>query len=198
MVVDKADLGANARLMAGFITVNELVGPPIGAALFAVVLVVPFLAEAICVAPAALMVSRVVLPAHGRDPAAPPSHLRRDIAEGLRWLWHHATVRTLALTIFAFNVTYGASWSTLRQRAVPRRLQGRESSVHLLGVLAGLVVGGIVGGAVAQLLPGMGRPRHVLVRLRRVSPARHRHLAAAAPHRACRRAGLGRSLSSAG
>ena len=35
MVVDRAHLGAgNARLMAGFITVNQLLGPPIGAALF--------------------------------------------------------------------------------------------------------------------------------------------------------------------
>src|SRR3546814_3766174 len=35
MVVDKQDLGvANARLMAGFVTVNQMLGPPLGAALF--------------------------------------------------------------------------------------------------------------------------------------------------------------------
>jgi MFS family permease len=114
MVVDKADLGTgNARLMAGFITLNQLVGPPIGAALFALGLVVPFIAQAVCITLTALLVSRVVLPPHGRDPHAPRPHLRRDIAEGLRWLWHHAAVRTLTLTIVIFNVTYGATWSVL-------------------------------------------------------------------------------------
>jgi predicted MFS family arabinose efflux permease len=114
MVVDKADLGiGNARLMAGFITLNQLVGPPIGAALFALGLVVPFIAQAVCITLTALLVSRVVLPPHGRDPHAPRPHVRRDIAEGLRWLWHHAAVRTLTLTIVIFNVTYGATWSVL-------------------------------------------------------------------------------------
>ncbi|MDV3222857.1 MFS transporter [Intrasporangium sp.] len=119
MVVDKADLGiGNARLMAGFITVNQLAGPPIGAALFALGLVVPFVAQATCIAFAALLVSRVVLPPHGRDPQARRSHLRRDITEGLRWLWNHAAVRTLTVTIVIFNVTYGASWSVLVLYAV--------------------------------------------------------------------------------
>jgi MFS family permease len=35
--------------------------------------------------------------------------MRHEIAEGLRWLWAHAPVRTLALTITAFNVTFGAA-----------------------------------------------------------------------------------------
>src|SRR4030095_4606417 len=39
--------------------------------------------------------------------------LRRDMAEGLRWLMGHPPMRTLALTIFAFNVTFGAAWSVL-------------------------------------------------------------------------------------
>ena len=35
MLVAKRDLGiANARLMAGFVTVNQLAGPPVGALLF--------------------------------------------------------------------------------------------------------------------------------------------------------------------
>jgi hypothetical protein len=30
--------------------------------------------------------------------------VRDDIREGWRWLWAHAAVRTLAITIFTFNV----------------------------------------------------------------------------------------------
>lgn len=242
MVVDKADLGiGNARLMAGFITVNQLVGPPLGAALFAVGLVVPFVAEAVLVGLAVVLVSRVALPLHGRAARSgeEPSHVRRDIGEGWRWLRGNAAVRTLALTIVTFNITYGASWAvlvlyaievldagevgfgllttasavggllgtglygwltarvslgnimraglvietlthlafvltrelwlalvimfvfgahafvwgttstTVRQRAVPLELQGRVSSVYLLGVFGGIVVGGAMGGLIA-------------------------------------------------
>ena len=35
------------------------------------------------------------------------------MAEGIRWLIAHPPMRTLALTIIAFNVTYGAAWSVL-------------------------------------------------------------------------------------
>jgi len=35
------------------------------------------------------------------------------MAEGIRWLVAHPPMRTLALTIFTFNVTFGASWSVL-------------------------------------------------------------------------------------
>ena len=28
-------------------------------------------------------------------------------------MWHHAAVRTLVLTIFIFNITFGAAWSVL-------------------------------------------------------------------------------------
>jgi predicted MFS family arabinose efflux permease len=31
----------------------------------------------------------------------------------MRWLWNHRPVRTLTITIVAFNVTFGAAWSVL-------------------------------------------------------------------------------------
>ena len=59
-----------------------------------------------------VLVARVVLPPHGRDPER-KTHIRHDIAEGFRWVLHHAAVRTLVLTIFTFNITWGAAWSVL-------------------------------------------------------------------------------------
>jgi hypothetical protein len=51
MLVDKADLGiANARIMAGFLTANQLIGPAVGAVLFTAGMVWPFLVQTICVA----------------------------------------------------------------------------------------------------------------------------------------------------
>jgi MFS family permease len=113
MLVARDDLGlANARLQMGFITVNQLAGPPLGAALFTVGAAWAFGAQAVVVALGAVLVTRVVLPSRPRETGA-RTHLRHDIAEGFRWVRHHAAVRTLILTIFTFNITFGAAWSVL-------------------------------------------------------------------------------------
>ena len=113
MLVEKRDLGvANARLMAGFLTVNQMAGPPLGAVLFAVGLAVPFVAQALVLLLGAMLVAKIGTPRGGvRDPGG--SRVRRDIVEGVRWLWHHHAIRTLALVIVTFNVTWGAAWSVL-------------------------------------------------------------------------------------
>jgi Na+/melibiose symporter-like transporter len=36
-----------------------------------------------------------------------------EIKEGLAWVWANPAVRTLTITIFSFNVTFGAVWSIL-------------------------------------------------------------------------------------
>jgi predicted MFS family arabinose efflux permease len=240
MLVDRTDLTVgNARLMAGFVTLNQLAGPPLGAALFAIGWALPFSTQAVFVALAAGLVTKVTLPPHGVD-REKQSHLWREIAEGVTWTRHHPAVRTLVLTIFTFNITFGAAWSvlvlyatqhlglgevgfglittviaagglvgtlgydwitarvslgnimriglivetfthlglaststplvampiffvfgvhafvwgttsvTIRQRAVPTTLQGRVSSVNVVGVTGGLVVGSLIGGVIAQ------------------------------------------------
>lgn len=113
MLVPRLDLAtANQRVQAGFITVNQLAGPPLGAALFAAGQATPFATHAVLVAAGAVMVSRLRLPPHATD-RGERTHIRADIAEGVRWVWHHAAVRTLVLTILIFNVTFGAAWSVL-------------------------------------------------------------------------------------
>src|SRR3954449_1859806 len=63
MVVAKADLGiGNARISAGALTMNNLVGPAVGAALFAVGTAWPFLVQGILVALGAVLVSRMAVP----------------------------------------------------------------------------------------------------------------------------------------
>jgi predicted MFS family arabinose efflux permease len=240
MIVHRDDLAiANARVQVGFITINQLVGPPIGAALFAAGTAYPFIGQVAVIVLSAMLTSRIVLPPHGRT-ADEKRPVRHDIVEGVRWTLHHAAVRTLVLTIFIFNITFGAAWSvlvlyalrrlglgevgfgllttcgaagglagtlaygwitrhvtlgnlmriglvietlthlalalttvpwvamviffvfgahafvwgttsiTVRQRAVPSRLQGRVGSVNLIGTYGGLVIGSGVGGLVAR------------------------------------------------
>ena len=119
MVIAKEDLGiGNARLMAGELTTNALVGPAVGAVLFATGMAIPFVTQSVCVALGALLVARIRLPAFER--VARRSHIGRDILEGLQWTWANAAVRTLTLTIVTFNVTYGAAWSVLVLYATQR------------------------------------------------------------------------------
>ncbi len=113
MLVARDDLAvANSRLQSGFITVNQLAGPPLGAALFMVGAGWAFGTQTVVVALGAVLVSRVLLPPHGREPHE-RGRMHHDIAEGFRWVVHHPAVRTLVLTIFTFNITFGAAWSVL-------------------------------------------------------------------------------------
>ncbi len=111
-LVAREDLGiANARLQGGFLLTNQLVAPPIGAFLFAAGMALPFAANAAAFALGALLISRVVTST--KRELGPGSGLRSEMAEGIRWLMAHPPMRTLALTIFTFNVTFGAAWSVL-------------------------------------------------------------------------------------
>lgn len=255
MIVEPDDLGiANSRLIFGIMTLNQLAGPAIGAVLFAAGTAYPFGAQAIAMAIAAVLVSRIsVARLHLTTPdLTPPDHaavahpgrrqpIRTDILDGARWLWRHAQMRTLAITVITFNLTFGAGMAVLvllaierlglsdigfglltsasaaggalgsvlyarteraigaarimrygliveaglhltfavtteawlamtaffafgihasmwgatatsvRQRAVPEHLQGRVGSVYLVGVQGGMAVGAVLGGIIATI-----------------------------------------------
>jgi Na+/melibiose symporter-like transporter len=119
---------------------NQLVAPPIGAFLFVVGMALPFAANAAAFALGALLVSRVATSA--RQQKREGSGLAAEIVEGVRWLLAHPPMRTLALTIFTFNVTYGAAWSVLVLYAGDR-LGMNEVGFGLL--TTAVAVGGVVG-----------------------------------------------------
>jgi predicted MFS family arabinose efflux permease len=89
-----------------------------------------------------LLITRVRLPAHGTGGAH--ARVRDDIREGWRWLWAHAAVRTLAITIFTFNVTFGAAWSVLVLYARERLGLG---AVGFGLISTAIAVGGLLGTA---------------------------------------------------
>jgi predicted MFS family arabinose efflux permease len=141
-VVRREDLGiANARLSGSFLLTNQLLTPPIGAFLFAIGMALPFATNAACFALGAILVSRVVSDVTSDAPTSGAS-LRADIVEGFRWLMGHPPMRTLALTIVAFNVTYGAAWSVLVLYA-SERLGMDEVGFGL--ITTAIAVGGIIG-----------------------------------------------------
>ncbi len=146
-VVGREDLGvANARLTSSFLLTNQLLGPPIGAFMFSVGMALPFAANAACFALGAVLVTRVVtdIAETATERAAEGRNLRAEMVEGLRWLMAHPPMRTLALTIIAFNVTYGAAWAVLVLYASERL--GMDAVGFGLLTTA-VAVGGIVGTA---------------------------------------------------
>ena len=147
-LVPRADLGiANARIQGAFILMNQLLAPPIGAFLFVFGMALPFAADAACCALGAVLVSRVV--SRRADPARPEAGEPRahdsivaSMAEGLRWLVAHPPMRTLALTVIAFNVTYGAAWSVLVLYA---REQLGMDAVGFGLLITASAIGGVIG-----------------------------------------------------
>jgi MFS family permease len=143
MLVDKRDLGiANSRTLAGLIAGNQLAGPPIGAALFAAGAAFPFISEAVCVLAGVLLITRIQLPA--RTGPTEASRVRDEIRQGWRWLWAHHALRVLAITIFTFNITFGAAWSVLVLYA--RERLGMDALGFGL-ITTAMAVGGLAGTA---------------------------------------------------
>ncbi len=164
MLVEKRDLGiANSRLMAGMITGNQLVGPAVGALLFSVGMVWPFLVTVVCIAVGVVLVSRIGTPP-GAVRGDVDTHIRQDIADGVRWLMGNPPVRTLAIIIVVFNVTWAAPWSVLVLWALERVGIG-EAGFGLLTTAAAL--GGLLAtfsyGRLEKLVPLATLMRAVLL-----------------------------------
>ena len=140
-LVRREDLGiANARMQGAFLLTNQLLTPPIGAFLFAAGMALPFATNAACFALGALLVSRVVTSTNSE--LRERSDLGSEMVEGFRWLLAHPPMRTLALTILTFNITYGVAWSVLVLYA------GERLGMDALGfglLTTAVAVGGVVG-----------------------------------------------------
>lgn len=140
-LVARDDLAlGNARMQGAYLLANQLVGPPIGAFLFAAGVALPFATNAVCFILGALLVSRLVTSA--RSELRERSSLRTEMGEGIRWLFAHPPMRTLALTIFTFNVTFGVAFSVLVLYASERLGMGPVGFGLLTSAIA---LGGILG-----------------------------------------------------
>jgi MFS family permease len=146
MLVDDADIGiANARVTAGHITLNQLVAPPVGAFLFTVGMATPFLAQIGLLALAAGLVTRMgPIPTTEPTAAGETEGVLSEIVDGLRWTIRHPPVRTLALTIVSFNVTFGAAFAVMVLYADERLGLGEVGFGLLTSASA---IGGVAGAA---------------------------------------------------
>lgn len=141
MLVRSDDLGiGNARLQGSYLLANQILGPPLGAFLFAAGMVWPFTAQALLIVASVVLIARIATPRGAvRDVAG--THVLRDIKEGVSWVLHNDAVRTLALVIVSFNITWGAAWSVLVLYALDHLGMG-EVGFGLLTAAA--AIGGLV------------------------------------------------------
>jgi MFS family permease len=147
--VPKDHLGkANARLFASGTVLQQLGGPPLGALLFAAGAGIPLVFDAVTFAAAAALIARVAVrpPLPDRSTRAALWH---EVHEGVRWLWQHSGVRTLALSILVMNITFCAAFATWVLFA-RERLGLSETQFGLL--IAVGAVGGVLGMPTYHLL----------------------------------------------
>ncbi len=151
MVVARGDLSsANGRLMAAEVTMNRFVGPPMGGFLVGVTMALAFVSSAVSYLCAALVMALVAGRFASRSADAPRSRLRTDIVEGLRYLWRHRLLRTLAFMVGAMNLSIMATIAVLPVYAVAPGPMGL--SAFTFGLL-------LTGGAIGSLLGAFLAPR---------------------------------------
>lgn len=102
---------ANSRLYAAQVVSLEFVGPPLGALLFAVAAAVPFVVDGVSFAIAAALALTLAGSYRPVRAAGPPTRMRTEIVEGLRWLWAHRLLRTLGLMLGMWNLLTTAIFS---------------------------------------------------------------------------------------
>jgi MFS family permease len=156
---------ANSWLGATFTVINQFAAKPLGAWLFVVAAAVPFGLNAVSFALAAALVAGIRIPPVNAEPAtvsvadraaapvvapvaARPS-LRAEIAAGVRWLWQHRLLRTLAVTMAFGNLVFCAAFAIF---VLYSRQRLGLSSVGYGVLLTAFAVGGLLGTLVAPKL----------------------------------------------
>jgi MFS family permease len=148
---------ANGRLYAAELTANEFAGPPAGGFLFTVGAGLPFVVDA-----ATFGVSgALVLALRGRfgvarENAEAPSKIGHDIGEGLKWLWRHRLLRTLAAMVGVMNMFNTASLAIFVLFAIQILDLGPTGYGILLTAFAvGSVPGSLLGARISKKIgPG--------------------------------------------
>lgn len=142
---------ANGRIWSLDLLGRSLVGPPVGAALFAVAAVLPFAANAVTFAISALFLvglGHLGRPTHAQHEQ---TRLSRSVADGIAFLARHRELRGLTLGMASFNLVYNLGYATLVLFA-QERLGLDERGFGIL--LAMLAVGGLVAGWLSPRLSG--------------------------------------------
>lgn len=144
---------ANARLQGLEFVAGQLAGPPLGAFLFAVAAALPFFFDGATFLVAALLIAWI--PGGYRSERVVVQSMRKDIGEGLRWLWGQRVIRTLVISAGAINLIMFSFFAVFVLFAQDILM----TSDFTYGVLLAVVgVGGLVGAIIAPRVIGAVGP----------------------------------------
>ena len=141
---------ANGRLYAVEEATNRFAGPPVGSFLFAAAAALPFVVDAVSFGVGALLIFLMAGSyAPSRTTTVGSTSIRHEISEGLKWLWQHKLLRTLAVMTGVSNLTHSATFAIFVLFAL-EILHVSEEGYGI--ILAASAVGGLIGGLVAPHL----------------------------------------------
>jgi MFS family permease len=108
---------ANGTIMGAQMVIADFIARPLSGAIVGITLSLPFAIDAVTAGVSAALIAsipgsfRTGGPA-GPGPAAPKVRMRTQVAEGMRWLWSHRLLRTLAIALGIMNGTAAATMAT--------------------------------------------------------------------------------------
>ncbi len=147
LVVPRARLdAANGRWHAAQMVADEFLGGPVGSLLFVVAPALPFAVDALTFGAGALGLTQVRAAA-ARTRVASTTGLAADVREGVRWLWRHRLLRTVAVALALTNAGFTAG-AALLVLLVTDTLGGSPLAYGL--VISAGAVGGLTGSLVAE------------------------------------------------
>ena len=132
---------ANSRIWTLDMLGRSLIGPPLGAALFAAGTALPFGVNAATFVISALLLSGLRQLGSG-EPAANRPTIATSLVEGIFFLWTHPDLRALTVGMGTYNLAYNTAYATLVLYAQDR-LHLDDRGFGLL--LATMAVGGLLG-----------------------------------------------------
>jgi MFS family permease len=145
-VVEDKDLEkGNGRMWSAESLMNSFIGPPVGSALIAIAIFLPFYVDAVTffVAAGLIALMRPTVKSFQPEAKVGPINFWADIKEGFKWLWAHELLRPMAIILGLLNgiAAMSASIFILFAQEV------LKTSVFVFSILTtAAAVGGILGG----------------------------------------------------
>jgi MFS family permease len=156
---------ANSRLYAVELTANQFVGPAVGGIVAGIALAAGVGASTVAYLVGAVVLTMITGTFVVRPPptTAPRTTIRRDIADGMRYLAHHHLLRTLAIVVGISNLSSNLAFAVFPLYAVSPGPMGLTATGFGL-VLAALALGSVAGTFLAEpLTQRLGQRRTLLV-----------------------------------
>ncbi len=140
---------SNGRLQSTELVANSFVGPPLGSFLVLIAFSVPIFVDAITFAVAAALVAAIPGSFTPEAVSSERRHWTRELSEGVRWLWSHRLLKTLAITLGLLNLLGTMTIATFVLFA-QELLNTSPREFALLNT--GMAVGGVAGGMITAPL----------------------------------------------